>query len=64
MAAFRVTFSRVLLGVQFPIASIDVRRARDAARAIRVAELKFLRRSGLDDWHYRADTVEAERVTP
>ncbi len=64
MGGFRVIFSRVLFGVRFPIALIDVRRARDAARAIRAAELKFLRRSGLDDWHYRADTVEAEPVAP
>lgn len=63
MVGFRVTFSRVLLGVQFPITSIDVRRARDVGRALRAAELRFLRRSGLEDWHYRADIVEIEPAT-
>ena len=58
--AFRVTFSRVLLGVQFPIASIVVRHARDAERAMRAAELKFQRRSGLEDWHYLADAADVE----
>jgi hypothetical protein len=62
VATFRVTFSRVVLGVEFPIASIDVRRARDAARAIRAAELRFTRRRCLDDWHYHADAVEVEQV--
>ena len=63
MATFRVIFSRLLLGVPFPIASIDVRRARDAERAIRAAELRFIRRIGLVDWRERADTVEVEAVT-
>jgi 1,2-phenylacetyl-CoA epoxidase PaaB subunit len=61
MAAFRVTFSRVLFGVSFPVASIDIFHARDAERAMRAAELRFMRRSGLDSWHYRADTIE---ITP
>lgn len=64
MAAFRVTFSRVVLGVRFPIASVDVSRARDAGRAKRAAELRFLRRSGLEDWRYRADAVEVEPAAP
>ncbi len=64
MAGFRVTFSRVLLGVPFTVAMVEVRRARDAERAIRAAELRYLRRSGLDDWRYRADTIEVESATP
>ena len=58
--SFRVIFSRVLLGVRFPVFTTEVRRARDMSRAIRAAELRFLRRSGLDDWRYRADAVDVE----
>jgi hypothetical protein len=63
VAGFRVTFSRVLLGVPFPVALIDVRRARDAHRAVRAAELRLIRRMGLEDWRERADTVEVEGNT-
>ena len=62
MAGFRVIFSRVLLGVPFPVAFVDVRRARDAGRAIRAAELRLARRIGLEDWRERADIVEVEAV--
>ncbi len=60
MAGFRVVFSRIFLGVPFPVAFIDVRRARDAGRAIRAAELRLSRRFGLDDWRERADAVDVE----
>jgi hypothetical protein len=53
----------VLLGVPFPVALIDVRRARDAHRAVRAAELRLIRRMGLEDWRERADTVEVEGNT-
>jgi len=62
MMRFRVIFSRLLIGVPFPVALINVHRARDAARAMRVAELRFMRHRGLDDWHDHADTVEVEPV--
>jgi hypothetical protein len=62
VAGFRVIFSRVLLGVPFPVAFIEVRLARDPGRAIRAAELKFARRIGLDDWRERADTIEIETL--
>ena len=57
---FRVILS-VLFGVPFPVALIDVRRARDPELAIRVAELKLIRRSRLNDWRERADALEVER---
>ena len=62
MMRFRVVFSRVLWGVAFPVASLEVCRARDAARAQLAAELRFMRRLGLEDWHDHADTVEVEPV--
>ena len=62
MVRFRVIFSRVLLGVPFPVACIDIRRARDAERAIRAAELRLTRRVGVEDWRERADTVEVEAM--
>jgi len=63
VAGFRVVFSRVLLSVPFPVALIEVRRARDPGRAIRAAELRLIRRFGLDDWRERADAVEVEAVS-
>ena len=62
MMRFRVIFSRLLIGVPFPVALIDVHRARDAGRAMRAAELRFMRRRGLDDWHDHADSVHVEAV--
>lgn len=62
MAAFRVTFSRVLLSVSFPVAALEIHRARNALRAQRAAELKFIRRIGVEDWRERADTVEVEAI--
>jgi hypothetical protein len=41
MSGFRVIFSRVLLGVHFPVFVAEVRRARDMKRALRAAELRF-----------------------
>jgi DNA-binding NtrC family response regulator len=59
MACFRVTFAKEVMGLQFPIASVEVRHARDADRARRAAELKFSRRYG-QDWRMRADVEEVE----
>ena len=59
-AGYRVTFAE-MLGVRFPITSIEVRRARDADRALRAAELRFSRRFGLD-WRMRANVEEVEAV--
>ncbi len=56
-ARYRVTFAKEVMGVRFPIASVEVRRARTADRARRAAELRFSRRYGLD-WRMRAE-VEA-----
>jgi hypothetical protein len=53
-ARFRVTFAKEVMGVRFPIASVEVRRARDPERARRAAELRFRRRYGVD-WRMRAD---------
>ena len=58
-AHYRVTFGNEVLGLHFPIASVEVRRARDADRALRVAERKFSRHYGMD-WRMRADVEEVE----
>jgi hypothetical protein len=60
-ARFRVTFAKKVLGLRFPIASVEVRRARNPDRALRAAELRFSRRYGLD-WRMRADVEEIEAV--
>ena len=63
LTSFRITFSRILMGVPFPVATIQVRHARDPERAVRAAELKLIRRNGLGDWHDRADRFEIEHVS-
>ena len=60
-AGYRVTFAKEVMGVRFPIASVEVRRARDADRALRAAELRFSRRFGLD-WRMRANVEKVEAV--
>jgi hypothetical protein len=61
MMSFRVTFSRVLLGVPFPVARVTIRHAWDRERAVRAAELRLMRRTaGFDDWHHIANSVEVE----
>jgi hypothetical protein len=61
MARFRVTFAKELMGLRFPIASVEVRRARDADRALRAAEFKFSRHYGMD-WRMRANVCVIEAV--
>ena len=58
---YRVTFAKELMGLRFPVASVEVRRARDPDRARRAAELRFSRRYGLD-WRMRANVEEVEAV--
>jgi hypothetical protein len=60
-ARYRVTFAKEVMGVRFPIASVEVRRARDPDRALRAAELRFSRRFG-QDWRMRANVKEVEAV--
>jgi hypothetical protein len=60
-ARYRVIFAKEVMGVRFPIASVEVRRARTADRALRAAELRFSRRFGLD-WRMRANVEEVEAV--
>ena len=60
-AGYRVTFAKEVMGVRFPIASVEVRRARDAGRALRAAELKFSRHYGVD-WRMRANVEEVEAM--
>jgi hypothetical protein len=61
LARFRVTFAKEVLGLRFPIASVEVRHARDPDRALRAAELRFSRHYGMD-WRMRADVEEVEAV--
>jgi hypothetical protein len=63
MSAFRVTFSKDILGLHFPVASINVRHARSLERALRAAEIKFTRLYG-EDWRVRADAVAVEPGEP
>ena len=60
-ARFRVTFAKELMGLRFPIASVEVRRTRNADWARRVAELRFNRRYGMS-WRMRANVEELEAV--
>jgi hypothetical protein len=58
---YRVIFAKELMGLRFPVASVEVRRARDPERARRAAELRFSRRYGID-WRMRANVEEVEAV--
>ena len=60
-AGYRVTFAKEVMGVRFPIASVEVRRAHNADRALRAAELRFSRCFG-QDWRMRANVEEVEAV--
>ncbi len=60
-ARYRVTFAKEVMGLPFPITSVEVRRAHDADRALRAAELRFSRRYGMD-WRMRADVRDVEAV--
>ena len=51
---YRVTFAKEVMGLPFPVTSVEVRRAHNADRALRAAELRFSRRCGMD-WRMRAD---------
>jgi len=60
-ARYRVTFAKEVMGLPFPVTSVEVRRAHNADRALRAAELRLSRRYGMD-WRMRADVREVEAV--
>ncbi len=55
-----VYFYRTIFGVQFavPQGRIEIRSARDEARAIEAAKRKFARRQNVLDWRLRADRFD------
>lgn len=57
---YQVCFQRLIWGVPFVIASVDIRRAKSAERAMRAAELRFRREHGLADWRELADRIDVE----
>jgi hypothetical protein len=57
---YRVSFSKQILGLPFTITSVVVRSARNPERALRVAQLKFMRWSGITHWRVRADEAKIE----
>jgi hypothetical protein len=57
---YRVSFSKRISGVPFTITSVVVRSARNPERALRVAQLKFMRWSGITHWRVRADEAKIE----
>ena len=58
MSNYRIHFAKRILGVSFPVGSVEIVRARDPERALRAAELRFARQHGLMDWRERADVAE------
>lgn len=60
MTHYRVLFAKEILGVPFPVGSVDITRARDPERALRAAELRFARQHGVEDWRERADRADVE----
>jgi len=57
---YRVSFSKRILGLPFTIASVVVQSARNPEQALRAAQLKFMRWSGISDWRVRADEAKVE----
>ena len=58
MPNYRVQFAKQILGVPFPVGSVEIARARDPERALRAAEIRFARSRGVTDWRGRADTAD------
>ena len=58
MPNYRVQFAKQILGVPFPVGSVEIARARDPERALRAAEIRFARSRGVTDWRERADTAD------
>jgi hypothetical protein len=58
--SYLVHFYRSVLGVPFalPRGRIEIRSARDEARAVAAAKRKFARRLGVPDWSLRADRFD------
>jgi hypothetical protein len=59
---YRVSFSKRIFGLPFTIASVVVRSARNPDRALRAAQLKFMRWSGITHWRVRANQTEIESL--
>jgi len=55
---YRIHFAKEILGVPFPVGSVEIAKARDPERALRAAEIRFARQHGLIDWRERADTAD------
>ncbi len=58
--SYLVHFYRSVLDVPFavPRGRIEIRSARDEARAVEAAKRKFARRVGVPDWSLRADQFD------
>jgi hypothetical protein len=59
---YRVSFSKRVLGLPFTITSVVVQSARNSERALRAAQLKFMRWSRIPHWRVRADKAEIEQL--
>ena len=46
---YRVSFSKRILGLPFTITSVVIQSARNPERALRAAQLRFMRWSGIPD---------------
>ena len=59
---YRVSFSKRILGLPFTITSVVIQSARNPERALRAAQLKFMRWSWIPHWRVRADETEIESL--
>jgi len=57
---YRVSFSRRILGLPFTITSVVIQSARNSERALRAAQLRFMRWSKIPDWRVQADEAKVE----
>jgi len=60
MVGCSIHFYRKILGVPFSVAqgTVEIRRARDEARAVQAAKRRFERRLHIEHWTLRADTFD------
>ncbi len=60
MVGCSIHFYRKVLGVPFSVAqgTIEIRCARDEARAVEAAKRRFERRLGIEHWTIRADSFD------
>lgn len=64
MVGCSIHFYRKILGIPFAVAqgTVEIRSARDEARAVEAAKRRFERRFGIEYWRIRADSFDVANL--